>query len=101
MATADVLKAVDDHSVGYLLDMDYDAAFYSRRTFPILLFKDADKYDYLLCWENIWAQGPANLKAQYHEIMTSNPTELDGSGRLLLLKKVAAPTTPPASDVNV
>jgi len=98
---ADVLKAVDDHSLGYLLDMDYDVAFYSRRTVPIVLFKDAEKLDYLLCWENIWAQQPANARAQYQVILTSNPTELDGSGRMLLLKKVAARENPHASDVNV
>ena len=81
--------------------MDYDIAFYSRRTLPIVLFKDTDKFDYLLCWENIWKQGPANVQAEYQIIMTSNPTELDGSGRMLLLKKVAAPKSSRASDVNV
>jgi len=99
--TADVLTAVDDHSLGYLLDLDYDVAFYSRRTFPIILFKDANKPDYLLCWENIWDQRPANVQSEYQIIMTSNPTELDGSGRLLLLKKVAAPANPPGADINV
>jgi hypothetical protein len=99
--TADVLKTVDDHPLGYLLDMDYGIAFYSRRTFPIVLYKHADKPAYLLCWESIWAQRPAGMLADYQIIMTSNPTELDGSGRLLLLRKVAAPANPRASDVNV
>jgi 4-amino-4-deoxy-L-arabinose transferase-like glycosyltransferase len=99
--TAEVLKTVDDHPLGYLLDMDYDIAFYSRRTFPIVLFKHANKPAYLLCWESIWAQRPANMQFEYQIIMTSNPTELDGSGRLLLLRKVAAPANPRASDVNV
>jgi hypothetical protein len=99
--TADVLKTVDDHPVGYVLDIDYDVAFYSRRTIPIILFKDAIKPDYLICWEGIWAQAPANVQSEYQIIMTSNPTELDGSGRILLLKKTATPTSPPASDGNV
>jgi 4-amino-4-deoxy-L-arabinose transferase-like glycosyltransferase len=99
--TADVLKTVDAHSLGYLLDMDYDVAFYSRRTFPIVLFKDPDKPDYLLCWDSIWEQRPGNVQAEYQIIMTSNPTELDGSGRLLLLKKGSVPANPPSSDLNV
>ncbi len=100
--TADALKIVDDHPLGYLLDMNYDVAFYSRRVVPIVLFKNAGKFDYLLCWESIWAQQqPASARAQYQVIMTSNPTELDGSGRMLLLKRVTAPPNPGSSDLNV
>jgi len=88
--TADVLKAVDDQPIGYLLDLDYDVAFYSRRTIPIVSFKDANKPNYLLCWDSIWAQAPATLRGEYQIVMTSNPTELDGSGRILLLKKTSA-----------
>jgi 4-amino-4-deoxy-L-arabinose transferase-like glycosyltransferase len=99
--TADAMKAVDDHPVGYAVDMDYDVAFYARRTIPIVLFKDADKLDYLLCWENIWAQQPPEVQARYQVITTSNPTELDGSGRMLLLKSTGAPAIPKSSDVNV
>ncbi len=100
--TAEVMKAVDDHRVGYLIDMDYNVAFYSGRTIPIVLFKDADGFDYLVCWENIWTKYPAAVQAQYQIVITSDPTELDGSGRVLLLKRVAgAPANPTASDGNV
>ncbi len=94
--TGEVVKTVDDHPIGYLLDMDYDVAFYSQRTIPIVLPKDPDKLDYLVCWENIWQRYPADARAQYQVITTSNPTELDGSGRMLLLKKTR-PRHPPAS----
>ena len=33
--TANVMKTVGDHPVAYLLDMDYDVAFYSRRRFRL------------------------------------------------------------------
>jgi 4-amino-4-deoxy-L-arabinose transferase-like glycosyltransferase len=99
--TADVLKAAGSHSLGYLLDMDYDVAFYSRRTLPIVFLKDRDNPDYLLCWDNIWMKFPADRQSEYRIIMTSNPTELDGSERLLLLQKAAAPANPPAADLNV
>ncbi len=99
--TADALKIVDDHPLGYLLDMDYDVAFYSRRVVPIVLFKDAARFEYLMSWENIWTQQPATAHAQYQVIMTSNPTELDGSGRMLLLKRVTPAENPKSSHLNV
>ena len=92
--TANALKTVDDHSLGYLLDMDYDVVFYSRRNFPIVMFKDPEKPDFLMCWENIWQSAPAQLRGEYQSVMSSNPTDLDGSGRMLLLKKVAVPDAP-------
>ena len=98
--SANALKTVDDHSLGYLLDMDYDVVFYSRRNFPIVMFKDPEQPDFLMCWENIWQSAPAELRGEYQSLMTSNPTELDGSGRMLLLKKVAeskVPDAPPLS----
>ena len=33
--------------------------------------------------------------------MTSNPTELDGSGRMVLLKRATPAENPNSSDVNV
>jgi 4-amino-4-deoxy-L-arabinose transferase-like glycosyltransferase len=99
--TGEVVKTVDDHPLAYLIDMDYDVAFYSRRTIPIVLFKDADKFDYLLCWENIWQRYPADARAQYQVIITSNPTALDASGRMLLVKKIAAPAHPRDSGTSV
>jgi 4-amino-4-deoxy-L-arabinose transferase-like glycosyltransferase len=92
--TIGAMKNVDDHPLGYLLDMDYDVVFYSRRNFPIVMFKDANKPQYLICWENIWQGAPAELRGEYQSVMTSNPTDLDGGGRMLLLKKVSAPKAP-------
>jgi len=99
--TANAMKTVGDHPLGYLLDMDYDVAFYSRRTFPIVSFKEPNKPEYLLCWESIWAQPAANVQGDYQVIMTSNATSLDGSDRMLLLKRTVEPAKPPSSDVNV
>jgi hypothetical protein len=99
--SADVLKTVDDHPLGYLLDLDYGVAFYSRQTFPIVRFLDPNKPEYLLCWDSIWAQPLANVQGEYQIIMTSNPTDLDGGDRMLLLKKTGAPAKPASPDINV
>ena len=100
--TATTIKAIGNKPAGYLLDMDYDIVFYSRRNFPIVLYKTADLPEYLFCWEKIWAHAPASIRAQYQVIGSSNPTELDDTGRMLLLKKLggAQPTPPPNDDNN-
>jgi hypothetical protein len=35
--------------------------------------------------EEQWPLMPANFRSHYRMVLRSNPTELDGSGRLLLL----------------
>ena len=97
--TANAMKTVGDHPVAYLLDMDYDVAFYSRRTIPIVNFQEPNKPEYLLCWDSIWAQPAAGVQHDYQVIMTSNPTSLDGNDRLLLLRRTSTPAT--SNDVNV
>ncbi len=94
--SADTIAAVDSHSVAYLNALDYDVAFYSRRNIPIVSLKDANHFDYLICWETIWMGMPESERAQSQVVITSNPTDLDGSGRMVLLRR-AAPGEPPSS----
>src|SRR6202044_1221914 len=42
------MKVVDDSPVGYLNALNYDVAFYSRRTIPIVSQKDPDLPRYLI-----------------------------------------------------
>jgi 4-amino-4-deoxy-L-arabinose transferase-like glycosyltransferase len=99
--TATALKTIGNEPAGYLLDMDYDIVFYSRRNFPIVLFKTVDKPEYLFCWEKVWDHAPPRVRIQYQVVGSSNPTELDDTGRMLLLKKIGgAQPTPPSGDDN-
>lgn len=91
----DVLAAVEGHSVGYLEALDYDVAFYSRRNIPIIKLKDPNKPDFLICWEDIWKRLPAADRAGYRVLITSNPTDLDNSGRMVLVGRVSG-LAPPA-----
>ncbi len=98
---AEVMKTVADHPIGYLIDMDYGIAFYSRRTIPIVSVQGTEQTRIPGVLGQYLGAAPAAFRAEYQVIMTSNPTELDGSGRLLLLQKVGAPAKPPTSDGNV
>src|SRR5258707_12116334 len=44
------MKVVDDARVGYMGALNYDVAFYSRRTIPIVSLRDPDLPQYLIAW---------------------------------------------------
>jgi hypothetical protein len=99
--TAEVLAAADGHSLGYLQALDYGVAFCSRRNIPIVKRKAPIKPDFLICWEDIWNDLPDSKRAGYRVLITSNPTNLDGSARMLLVGKIGAPPPPAASGGKV
>ena len=94
------MKVVDDSSVGYLNALNYDVAFYSRRTIPIVSQKDPDLPQYLIAWRTLFDALPVSKRSRFEIVMESNPTSLDGSDDMLLLRQRAgAPTpTPKPSD---
>jgi len=87
---SDVLKITEGRSLGYLGMLDYDVAFYTRRTIPIISSISHDAPDYLICFQESWEKNAAADRLGYETILTSNPTDLDGSGRMILLKRVSA-----------
>jgi len=89
------MKVVDDSSVGYLNALNYDVAFYSRRTIPIVSQKDPDLPRYLIAWRTLFDALPASKRSRFEIVMESNPTSLDGSDEMLLLRQRAGATTPP------
>ncbi len=89
------MKVVDGSSVGYLNALNYDVAFYSRRTIPIVSQKDPDLPHYLIAWRTLFDALPASKRNRFETMMKSNPTSLDGSDQMLLLRQRADSTTPP------
>jgi 4-amino-4-deoxy-L-arabinose transferase-like glycosyltransferase len=69
----------------YFGSLDYAFIFYSRRDVK-LVSVDAPP-EMLVGSEEQWPLMPANFRKHYHVALRSNPTELDGSGRLLLLSR--------------
>jgi 4-amino-4-deoxy-L-arabinose transferase-like glycosyltransferase len=89
------MKVVDDSQVGYLNALNYDVAFYSRRTIPIVSQKDPNLPPYLIAWRTLFDALSASKRSRFEIVMVSNPTSLDGSDQMLLLRQRAGATTPP------
>ncbi len=89
------MKAVDGGTVGYLNALNYDVAFYSRRTIPIVSQKDPDLPDYLIAWQTLFTSLPAARRDRFDIVMASNPTSLDGTDEMLLLRQHPGPPKQP------
>jgi hypothetical protein len=85
--TAHAMKVVDDSSIGYLDELNYDVAFYSRRTIPIVKPRDADSFEYLVAWRQLFDAMAAAKRDRFEVVMVSNPASLDGSDEMLLLHR--------------
>jgi 4-amino-4-deoxy-L-arabinose transferase-like glycosyltransferase len=94
--TDHAMKVVDDSPVGYLGALNYDVAFYSRRTIPIVAQRDSGMPEYLIAWRTLYNALPAAKRSRYDIVMVSNPTSLDGTDQMLLLRQRAGSPTPPA-----
>jgi hypothetical protein len=92
--TDQAMKVVDDGSVGYLNALNYDVAFYSRRTIPIVSQKDPDLPQYLIAWRTLFDALPATKRSRFEIVTVSNPTSLDGTDEMLLLRQRPGPSTP-------
>lgn len=97
----EMVNTVGSDSVGYLGALDYDVAFYSARTIPIVHLDDPDLPDYLISWETIYARLPEKDRALFAVALTSNPTALDGSGAMVLLRRTNHPPSPASNSLQV
>jgi 4-amino-4-deoxy-L-arabinose transferase-like glycosyltransferase len=93
--TDQAMKVVDDSPVGYLGALNYDVAFYSRRTIPIVSQKDPELPQYLIAWRTLFDALPASKRNRFEIVMVSNPTSLDGTDEMLLLRQRPGSATPP------
>jgi dolichyl-phosphate-mannose-protein mannosyltransferase len=82
--TDQAMKIVDDSPVGYLEALNYDVAFYSRRTIPIVWQRTSDLPEYLIAWRALLESLPASTRDRFEIVIVSNPTSLDGSDEMVL-----------------
>ncbi|MBV8360813.1 MAG: hypothetical protein JO189_23185, partial [Deltaproteobacteria bacterium] len=75
-------------TIYYFGSLDYAFVFYSGRDVKYVSV-DAPP-ELIVGSEEQWPLMPANFRAHYRVVLRSNPTELDGSGRLLLLRRTDA-----------
>ena len=83
--TDHAMKAIDDRRVGYLNALNYDVAFYSRRTIPIVSAREPDLPEYLIAFQGLFEGLSPTQRNRFDVVMVSNPTSLDGSDKMVLL----------------
>ncbi len=84
--TIDSMRIVGERPVGYLGALNYDIAFYSTRAIPIVSALDKTLPDYLLTSKTAY-EGLPSMRDSYRVALESGPTELDGGGAMVLLKR--------------
>jgi 4-amino-4-deoxy-L-arabinose transferase-like glycosyltransferase len=82
--------------IGYIGSLDYDFAFYSGRNVRFVTTLAAP-YEYVVCSEDDFRLLGPRMRAEYERVAISNPTAFDGTSRMLLLRRVSGPESPPAA----
>jgi hypothetical protein len=83
--TDHAMKMIDGKRAGYLAALNYDIAFYSKRTMPIVSLKEPVLPEYLFAWQSLY-QGISKVqRGRFDVVMVSNPTSLDGTDQMVLL----------------
>jgi len=72
-------------TIYYFGGLDYGFIFYSARDVKFVSVDDPQEL--IVGSEEQWPLMPASFRGHYRMVLRSNPTELDGSGRLLLLSR--------------
>jgi 4-amino-4-deoxy-L-arabinose transferase-like glycosyltransferase len=82
-------KIVGDSEVAYLWGLNYDVAFYTGRTIPLIALPLRERPQYLILGEDTYkALVPTELH-DYSTVLKSGATYLDGTGPMLLIKRNA------------
>jgi 4-amino-4-deoxy-L-arabinose transferase-like glycosyltransferase len=99
--TLEMVNTVGPGRVAYLDALNYDVAYYSGRSIPIVRMKDRDLPAYLIAWNGIFRSMPPALRRGWVIALQSNPTSLDGSGTMLLLRRATVPPSPESNAIEV
>ncbi len=96
-ATA-TMKIAGSSPVGYWGSLDYDFAFYSGRNIQFVTKSDA-QIDFVVSSEDDYKLMWPAMRARYEIMLRSGPTDFNGTGQMLLLRRIGtfrAPETSPA-----
>ncbi len=74
--------------VGYFGSLDYGFAFYSGRNIRFVSPRDPNAPALIVSPQDDWNLASPATRAQFAIIQRSNPTNLDGSSPLLLLRRI-------------
>ena len=88
---ADARRFAGSNPVGYFGNLDYGFAYYNGRDLRLTSPIDANAPALIISPEDDWKLVPPRLSVNYKIVLRSNPTDLDGSGQMLLLEHIPAP----------
>lgn len=98
---ADARRIAGPDPVGYFGNLDYDFAFYNGRDLRLTSPLDPAAPALIVSPEDDWKLVAPRLSDQYTVVLRSNPTDLDGSGRMLLLRnRASAPESAAAPKIG-
>jgi 4-amino-4-deoxy-L-arabinose transferase-like glycosyltransferase len=80
-------EIADGRSIGYLGGLDYAFIFYSGRSVNLVSPRTVRLPEFIVSPEHDWELAPADLRDRFMTILRSNPTDPDGTGRMLLLRR--------------
>ena len=84
--THEAMNIVGTRSVGYMGALNYDVAYYSERNLPVVSVWGGPRPDFLIAWREEFLRLPPAVREQFSAVLLSHPTELDGSGGMVLLR---------------
>jgi 4-amino-4-deoxy-L-arabinose transferase-like glycosyltransferase len=93
---AATMKIADGKPIGYWGSLDYDFAFYSGRNIQFVTKPDSH-FDYVVTSEDDYKLMWPAIRARYETVLRSGPTDFNGTGQMLLLRRVASSAPPVTS----
>ncbi len=93
---AATMRIANGNPVGYWGSLDYDFAFYSGRNIQFVTNPDS-QIDFVVSSANDYRLMWPAMRARYQPVLRTGPTDFDGGGQMLLLKRIATPQPPPLS----
>ena len=81
---------VGDAPVAYQWGLNYEIAFYSDKTIPVIAHPLRDWPQYLILGEDTYKSLASTELRDYSTVLKSGATDLDGTGPMLLIKRNAS-----------
>ncbi len=85
--TFQAARLMGDGKAAYLFGLNYDFAFYSGMTSPVVAITPNDWPEYLILGEDTYQALAKREMRDYSPILKSGPTYLDGTGEMVLARR--------------
>jgi Dolichyl-phosphate-mannose-protein mannosyltransferase len=80
-------RMIGDSKAAYVFGLNYDFAFYSGETIPVVAITPAAWPEYLILGDTTYQALSAREMRDYVPVLTSAPTYLDGTGHMILARR--------------